>query len=1589
MGRYWIIFVLALLSISQVSAASVYLNDNPTISINESDPHFIGWNYNWNNLTNIPGYVRNYSYDIDGVNQTAINKVSPGNCPSGEFVVNATTSGVQCLPVTTDLSNYWGEKISGYLSNVTRISFNQTAGYSGTVGDLYWDSADKTLALKGEDWTLQIGQEIYSIIYNDKGYTIQNGRAVTQDGTNGIYPTAAYADSSDISTGIVVGVSTQSIAPGQTGMVTILGIVHDVNTSLWTPGTTLYVVSGGATGELTDVKPTCPSCYPMTVGQVIEQGETGSMFIRPRTAEIDPYWTADKVYYYNTTYIDSAIYGVLKNTSLTNDYVPITSNGTLIDSPINRIITDEDNVLIYNGTLYLDKTNNMVGVNIPSGTETHNQAFVVQSVLEQGLGTITSVDGVFSISSPQKESFVDGSTIFIGSDEYFITSVNASYTGGTLINIVNFSTNTWTWQQAPFIDVNGQNAVSRGYTWSQDGMWQWALATLSPSLNPTYNDSNYLCFLNDVFDNVMCMQKDGTTTVYGELIATGLNIGNATLSVEGVVAPLINSTLIYLNGTDLQSILDGKLTSADLTNYYTNSQVYNKTESDSRYLQNYTETDPVFNASNATIWAAINSKITGTGTNNTLAMWTSNQTLGDSPIKRIITDEDRLEFYDGDLYIDDTNGMVGVNIIDGIPQSYAQAFVVQSKVQLGIGNITIIGADYDGFSTGVSASDPLPEYFVDAGTIFVTETNMTVYVYDKTNSTYFRIRGTVGPVNYTSTNWTWMRAPYIDVNGPSNSERGYTISSDGVWQWAMMSPDNTNNTEFCLQNRNAWFGGQNYAYCADSTGALTIYGDLTADSANFPRYTGIVDDAAIVTQGATGVANVPANQVNCWDGSTYEDGYLRRLSVPAANLSMTSGMDVVNYIYVECGSSPVFQVTTDKALIDNFEKVLFAKVLYRTGNPLHIEMEIIYGTGKPARIYNRIVDTQEFALSEDTDIVLGNVGTNITLGGIRVWAGITPYDLPSTSNLTRKFEIFRNSDATWNYTTTAASTSFNNTHFDNGTGMQAFTTGYFGIINVYRGIEEQDHIYYINEPNEYLNRALAEADTTLQEPPLMVRAHAVYVGRVIFQESNVSAIYPVSYVPGTAFTASSPIQTHNQLDGLQGGGGGNFYHLELPISSYDYVNSTRLATKASPGNCPSGQVVMNTTTSGVQCVAVATTGDGTGGWVNDSTQTRANLSANITGNIYLGNASTGSVIANKELIMGQVGDVYGSTYLILRNRLSENGAIYYNSDPTNQLIDFIFKTNSTQRNIRLENRTGYSLISNPEFHIGGLTPDTPSLVVGDTSSAFSGKLVIGSYNGSTGLTIRNTSATNMDLYFPVGNFTITDGSDPVVTFTQDDNAIFKNNVTAGLFRGRVENYLNTTEITALGYLNGTGVVVAVGNFSAANSTLARIGNCPSGQFVVNTTTGGVWCAAAVATITSYYANLYNDTAGATITMTTQSAWYNVTGFTLGENNGFTYDATTGKITVNQSGFYQISFFMTGSVNSNDQVEFQLVVNGTADPRSFISHRLANGVLLTTGTVYFDSINAGEYYNLQIRDTQRNGGVYTYNNRVINFVRITS
>lgn len=161
------------------------------------------------------------------------------------------------------------------------------------------------------------------------------------------------------------------------------------------------------------------------------------------------------------------------------------------------------------------------------------------------------------------------------------------------------------------------------------------------------------------------------------------------------------------------------------------------------------------------------------------------------------------------------------------------------------------------------------------------------------------------------------------------------------------------------------------------------------------------------------------------------------------------------------------------------------------------------------------------------------------------------------------------------------------------------------------------------------------------------------------------------------------------------------------------------------------------------------------------------------GDISVGNATSGTLKANTELVLRQDGDVFGSSTLRLRNRNGENGAVFETIDASAYLVDFLFKTGASASpivsNIRFETRAGSKKIATntTEFQFG--KPDNlnggPTLVIGangtgSTSSFRIGRLGIGTvtpkpesildiYSDDKGILIPRIVLTSRDNILPI------------------------------------------------------------------------------------------------------------------------------------------------------------------------------------------------------------------------------------------------
>jgi len=175
---------------------------------------------------------------------------------------------------------------------IRSLTFDRTGpGTVTTPGMLTWNEHEDCVEVYQADGTvLQLGLEAYIQVYNNTANTMVNGTVVRFSGVfaDEIYtPEAAplLADGS-VPPLYVIGVLTANIAAGNIGRATVLGKVHDVDTTgssvgeTWAVGTLLWAHPDQA-GKMTSVMPTAPDIQ-ISVAAVLKVGATdGVLLVRP------------------------------------------------------------------------------------------------------------------------------------------------------------------------------------------------------------------------------------------------------------------------------------------------------------------------------------------------------------------------------------------------------------------------------------------------------------------------------------------------------------------------------------------------------------------------------------------------------------------------------------------------------------------------------------------------------------------------------------------------------------------------------------------------------------------------------------------------------------------------------------------------------------------------------------------------------------------------------------------------------------------------------------------------------------------------------------------------------------------------------------------------------------------------------------------------------------------------------------------------------------------------------------------------------------------------------------------------------------
>ena len=226
-------------------------------------------------------------------------------------------TGLTTMGFSSDLS--WDDTgkvltVNGELETITGIQFDTASPASSAVGKLVWNNTDKTLEVQvSTDTTLQIGQEDHVYATNDTGSPMPNGTAVAMIGAVLGRPELDFADITPHGlTHQTIGVTTEAIATGNEGFVTVRGFVRGLNTNAWNEGDLLYITGPGTYSNSAPAKPAAqieigivitksltdgviyvkPNVYPIVddlSDYVPDAGvQAGSIFLRDAT---DSYWT--------------------------------------------------------------------------------------------------------------------------------------------------------------------------------------------------------------------------------------------------------------------------------------------------------------------------------------------------------------------------------------------------------------------------------------------------------------------------------------------------------------------------------------------------------------------------------------------------------------------------------------------------------------------------------------------------------------------------------------------------------------------------------------------------------------------------------------------------------------------------------------------------------------------------------------------------------------------------------------------------------------------------------------------------------------------------------------------------------------------------------------------------------------------------------------------------------------------------------------------------------------------------------------------------------------------------------------------------
>ena len=327
-----------------------------------------------------------------------------------------------------------------------------------------------------------------------------------------------------------------------------------------------------------------------------------------------------------------------------------------------------------------------------------------------------------------------------------------------------------------------------------------------------------------------------------------------------------------------------------------------------------------------------------------------------------------------------------------------------------------------------------------------------------------------------------------------------------------------------------------------------IYGTLsqieeTIITQNY--FAGIVSGATGWVNNGDGTMTLPNLQVALFNNNSW---------IPPLSLfnvlGGTTGVDFpalsnedTNYIYIDYnGGGPVYVINTSDGAINDSDVIRYLTI-YRSNNFLHILEYGDEGLGLPNKINNRIIGTERIARESGLQLGLSGSSGIVTLSEGVVWNASNRVIVDGLNSNDDIFFTNYHIGGSWTYST--LNNTLNNTYYDDGTDLVIASVSKFLTNWYYRGLEVNDHLYEVVSNAQYDNVSEAQLSKVPILPEL-ITSHAFLVGRIIVEVGSQSGFVESAF---QTYFQPSNVTSHSDLNNLQGGGPGEYYHLSF--NEYD------------------------------------------------------------------------------------------------------------------------------------------------------------------------------------------------------------------------------------------------------------------------------------------------------------------------------------------------------------------------------------------------------------------------------------------------------